>query len=158
MAARNRWRWPLAAAIAAIAAAAVVAIFVGSDAESPADPADAALVSLGASVYARHCASCHGASLEGQPNWQTRRADGRLPAPPHDASGHTWHHPDRVLFEMVMDGVAKHAPPGYRSDMPAYRRVLSEREVWAVLAYIKSRWPPQILQRQQRIDRLSRER
>ena len=30
---------------------------------------------------------------------------GRMPAPPHDASGHTWHHRDDVLFRLVKEGV-----------------------------------------------------
>ena len=41
-------------------------------------------------LYKEHCASCHGAKLEGQPNWRRIGKDGLLPAPPHDATGHTW--------------------------------------------------------------------
>jgi mono/diheme cytochrome c family protein len=63
--------------------------------------------------------------------------NGRLPAPPHDATGHTWHHPDRELFEITKNGPAGIAP-GYESDMPAFKDVLNDREIWAVLAYIKS--------------------
>jgi mono/diheme cytochrome c family protein len=121
-----------------------------------ADHTNPALVATGQAVYLQHCAACHGSNLEGQPDWQRRGADGRLPAPPHDVTGHTWHHPDRVLFDIVMDGVEKHAPAGYRSNMPAYRGVLSAQEAWAVLAYIKSTWPSHILKRQQQIDQLSR--
>ena len=61
-------------------------------------PDDVDVVALGAKIYQARCASCHGAELEGQANWRERGADGILPAPPHDASGHTWHHPDAVLF------------------------------------------------------------
>ena len=50
---------------------------------------DAAVVDLGQAVYAEKCASCHGVALEGQANWQQRDADGYLPAPPHDETGHT---------------------------------------------------------------------
>ena len=46
-------------------------------------------VVAGQSLYADNCASCHGANLEGQPNWQSPDADGVLPAPPHDGTGHT---------------------------------------------------------------------
>lgn len=111
-----------------------------------ADPTDAALVALGGTVYADHCAACHGANLEGEPDWRTRKPDGRLPAPPHDATGHTWHHPDEQLFLMTSKGVAALAPPGYESDMPAYEGVLSDREIWAVIAYIKAQWPPEVLE------------
>ena len=58
------------------------------------DTGDAQVLATGKAVYERHCAACHGANLEGQPNWRSRDPSGRLPAPPHDASGHTWHHPD----------------------------------------------------------------
>jgi mono/diheme cytochrome c family protein len=106
-----------------------------------ADPHDAARVALGAKVYAQHCAACHGAKLEGQPEWRKRLPNGRLPAPPHDESGHTWHHPDGVLFAIVKNGlVPPYAPQGYASDMPAYRGVLREEEIWAALAFIKSHW------------------
>jgi mono/diheme cytochrome c family protein len=145
------------AAVAAGVLATAASYLAGDPTDSGrADPTDPLLVAHGQQVYVTHCAACHGPQLEGQPDWQRRRADGRLPAPPHDASGHTWHHPDRVLFNIVMDGVEKHAPPGYRSDMPAYRGTLADRDVWAVLAYIKAQWPAEILLRQQQMDRMSR--
>lgn len=121
-----------------------------------ADPADATLVARGREVYAAHCASCHGASLEGQPDWQRRLPSGRLPAPPHDASGHTWHHPDRVLFEIVKHGVAPFAPAGYESDMPEFADALTDAEIWATLAYIKSTWPAEIRARHAALNAQSR--
>lgn len=109
--------------------------------DARADSRDAARVALGERVYAQHCVSCHGAKLEGQPNWRSRQPNGRLPAPPHDESGHTWHHPDRMLFAITKNGlVPPYAPKGYESDMPAYAGRLSDEEIWAVLAFIKSRW------------------
>ena len=115
------------------------------------DPADREKVALGAQVYVEHCASCHGADLEGQPDWRQRRADGRLPAPPHDASGHTWHHPDAQLFALTKHGPAALVGGGYQSDMPGYEGILSDAEIWAVLSYIKSRWPTEIQARHDRI-------
>lgn len=100
----------------------------------------AAAVAEGRDLYLQHCASCHGENLEGQPNWQTRLANGRLPAPPHDASGHTWHHSDEVLLRIVREGLGAIAP-GYENDMPAFGGVLSDAEIEAILAYIKSTWP-----------------
>jgi mono/diheme cytochrome c family protein len=80
-----------------------------------------------------------------------------MPAPPHDASGHTWHHPDSVLFGMTKHGLVpgKHAPPGYQSDMPGFGGVLTDEGIWAVLAYIKSSWPSEIRRAQ---DEMTRER
>jgi mono/diheme cytochrome c family protein len=103
--------------------------------------ADPETIKLGARLYAEHCAACHGAKLEGQPNWQRRLPNGRLPAPPHDESGHTWHHPDEVLFGITKHGlVPPYAPKDYESDMPAFSGKLSDREIRAVLEYIKSHW------------------
>ncbi len=123
-----------------------------------ADPDDARQVALGRDVYSRECASCHGARLEGQANWRQRRPDGRLPAPPHDETGHTWHHPDELLFALTKQGPQALARPGYRSDMPAYAGKLSDDEIWAVLAFIKSRWPEDVRVRQETITRRARER
>ena len=115
-----------------------------------------AQLALGQQVYAAQCASCHGANLEGQPNWRSRRADGRLPAPPHDATGHTWHHADSVLFRITKYGPAAIVGEGYASDMPGFERVLSDAEIEAVLAFIKSTWADrerEIQERQSRSER-----
>ena len=99
-------------------------------------------VSQGEQLYQQYCATCHGEKLEGQPNWKTRNERGRLPAPPHDETGHIWHHADQLLFELTKFGmVPPNAPEGYESDMPAYKDTLTDEQIWAVLNYIKSRWP-----------------
>ncbi len=117
------------------------------------DPADQQRVVQGKAIYANSCASCHGESLQGQPNWRQRMANGRLPAPPHDKTGHTWHHPDAMLFDMVKNGLVpgKTAPPGYQSDMPAYHEILTDEEIISVLAYIKSTWPTKVLEAQKEV-------
>jgi mono/diheme cytochrome c family protein len=102
----------------------------------------------GARLYAEHCAACHGVNLEGQPRWQHRREDGRLPAPPHDASGHTWHHPDAQLVEIIKHGPAR-LIPGYESDMPGFAGLLTDEEIRAILGFIKASWPPEIRRRQE---------
>ena len=79
-------------------------------------PGDAATLAMGKSVYADHCASCHGANLEGQVNWRERLPTGRLPAPPHDRTGHTWHHPDAQLFDITKRGPAAVASIRARHD------------------------------------------
>ncbi|MBA4782137.1 MAG: cytochrome c [Rhizobiales bacterium] len=103
-------------------------------------PVTAEQVALGQDLYAANCASCHGANLEGQPDWRRRNENGRMPAPPHDESGHTWHHADRPLFTITKLGLGA-VVPGYESDMPAFDGILSDAEIAAVLAYIKSTWP-----------------
>ena len=106
---------------------------------------DPAIVALGASMYEANCASCHGADLEGQANWRSPGEDGRLPAPPHDKTGHTWHHDGDTLFQLTKHGVgALINDPDYASNMPIYDGVLSDEEIIAVLSYIKSTWPEEI--------------
>lgn len=133
-------------AIAAGVAAGLLALAGCGQPASPHQlrPDDAQVLAVGRKVYAQHCAACHGAQLQGQvPNWRERDAAGLLPAPPHDASGHTWHHPDEVLFRITKFGVAKAANlEGYASAMPAYEGVLTDAEIVAVLSWIKSQWPP----------------
>ncbi|MGH1360795.1 MAG: c-type cytochrome [Burkholderiaceae bacterium] len=95
-------------------------------------------------LYATHCAACHGVNLEGQPNWQVPNADGTLPAPPHDDSGHTWHHDDRMLFEYTKQGGQKLMTEAglkdFRSGMPGFGAIMSDAEIESVLSFIKSRW------------------
>lgn len=109
-------------------------------------PDDPAVAAQGASIYAAQCASCHGVDLGGQPNWRDRGPDGRLPAPPHDETGHTWHHVDAQLFALTKYGPPKQLGNGepYYSNMPAYESVLSDEEIVAVLSYIKKSWPAEI--------------
>src|SRR5436305_11770771 len=80
------------------------------------DPDNPALVARGKVLYDQYCASCHGANLEGQQDWRHRLPNGRLPAPPHDVTGHTWHHADQDLFDMIKNG-APSILPNYKSDM-----------------------------------------
>lgn len=110
------------------------------------DPGDDFSVSRGRALYSAQCASCHGTRLQGQPEWRQRLPNGRLPAPPHDPSGHTWHHPDQVLFDIVKNGLVpgRTAPTGYQSDMPAYGNILSDQDIRDVLAFIKSTWPQSV--------------
>ena len=103
-------------------------------------PVTASDLEAGQQIYSESCASCHGDNLEGQPDWRRRLDNGRMPAPPHDETGHTWHHSDRNLFIVTKGGVQA-VVPGYESDMPAFESTLTDDEIADVLAYIKSTWP-----------------
>ncbi|MEW7008462.1 MULTISPECIES: c-type cytochrome [unclassified Lentilitoribacter] len=113
------------------------------------NPDDKQLVKIGKEIYADNCASCHGANLEGQtPNWRSPGPDGKLPAPPHDQTGHTWHHTDALLFNLTKYGLAKAAGlKNYGSNMPIYEDILTDEEIVAVLSFIKSTWPKEIIER-----------
>ena len=138
--------WPYVVVVA-LGAAGVSALLLlgGADGANADDPKQ---VAFGRTVYAEHCAACHGENLEGQPEWRVRKADGKLPAPPHDETGHTWHHPDGQLFALTKHGLQAAAGGNYVTEMPAFAGRLSDAEIWAVLAYIKSRWPAEIRERQ----------
>lgn len=131
------------------ATAAGLAAILGSMAFVSATPALSDELELGSALYEQHCAACHGADLEGAANWQRPGPDGRLPAPPHDETGHTWHHGDGMLFEYT-----KHGGQAYLDDlgvtfdsgMPAFGDVLSDEEIKAILAFIRSTWPARIQQ------------
>ena len=124
--------------------------------QSPAQAnSDARTLALGRTLYAAHCASCHGVELEGQPDWQVPNPDGTLPAPPHSAEGHTWHHPDALLFDYVKRGggtTLAEMGVEFRSGMPAFEEVLTDREIRAVLDFIKSTWPEDIRAAQEAVE------
>lgn len=131
--------WPVCSAVVLLSACGPRPAAVGVD------PGNTALVQQGQPLYQAHCARCHGANLEGQADWRIRKPDGRLPAPPHDDSGHTWHHPTATLLEIVKRGlVPPNAPEGYLSDMPAFESILDATQTAAVLSFIQSRWGEQV--------------
>ncbi|MBW6506324.1 MAG: cytochrome c [Rhodobacteraceae bacterium] len=98
-------------------------------------------IARGREVYAGFCAACHGAKLEGQPDWKRPGPSGRYPAPPHDPSGHTWHHSDTVLAQIIYWGTEAMVGNGYQSDMPGFKDIIPEDDILAVLSFIKSTWP-----------------
>ena len=90
-------------------------------------------IEAGELIYLRNCASCHG-PVQGPAAIDS--------APVHGDAGHTWHHPDRLLYQWTLDR------PPLATLMPAFRDILSDEEVLDVLAYIKSSWLPEIQERQ----------
>lgn len=149
----NRMLCKLVPAFAAGTLALLLLSGCAGDVRDGVDPHDAGQIAVGERVYHTYCAACHGAGLEGQPEWRRRLPSGRLPAPPHDDSGHTWHHSNAELIAMIRHGmVPPLAPEGYESDMPAYADILTDDEIRAVLAFIQSRWSDEVwtLRRQMR--------
>lgn len=113
------------------------------------DITDQAFLQKGARLYLEFCADCHGQKLEGEAkDWRTPKEDGKLPAPPHDETGHTWHHSDQLLFDYTKHGGAAIAPKGFNSGMPPFKQLMSDDDIWAVLSYIKSKWPEEVQRRQ----------
>ena len=110
----------------------------GAAAADPVPPTpqlDAAQVKEGEVLYGQYCSSCHRADLSGDPEWKTRNADGSLRPPPHDSTGHTWHHSDALLLSLTRDGSI--FP---ESRMPPFGGTLTDDEITAVFEFIKSSW------------------
>lgn len=107
----------------------------------PPPPAlDASMVARGKQIYQQYCAACHGANAEGAANWKTPDENLNYPPPPHDDTGHTWHHPDRVLYEIIRDGLRDPLRPAQPPRMKGFGDTLGDADIRAVLAYFKSLW------------------
>jgi len=103
---------------------------------------DPDLLNSGKKIYRTHCAVCHGINLEGQKGWNINDGQNNILAPPHDETGHTWHHSDEDLFYITKYGGA--GKVGVSSAMPGYEQILSDKKIISVLSFIKSTWPVQI--------------
>ena len=106
-----------------------------------ADADDAATVKHGKSVYMARCASCHGRNLQGQPLWQLTDEFAGRPAPALDETGPTWRRSDEDIVDMIKYGRFPSAPVDALWFMPAFKDMLDDREIIAVTAFIKARWP-----------------
>lgn len=85
--------------------------------------------------------------MEGAPDWRRPGPDGLYPAPPHDETGHTWHHGDGMLSDYVQRGgqaVLDDLGVSFTSGMPGFGDILGNDEIEAILAYIRSTWPAHI--------------
>jgi mono/diheme cytochrome c family protein len=137
-----RWTvWPasILAAILAVACSGQPSVALTASGR-PLPALDAAEVQTGQRVYQANCAVCHGANAQGAPNWATPGPDGLFPPPPHDDSGHTWHHSDRVLYESIFNGMNDPLRPGSPLRMPAFGGKLSDGDIRAMIEYFKSLW------------------
>lgn len=133
--------------LGALLAVAASWFLLGGSAQSFGQPEDVD-VGAGKTLYQENCASCHGSNLEGQSeDWRSPGEDGLLPAPPHDETGHTWHHGDMLLFTYTQLGGAETlAQQGmeFESGMPGFGDSLSDQDIWNIIAFIKSTWPERV--------------
>lgn len=107
----------------------------------PLPPLDARQVARGNQLYAQHCATCHGAQLQGQPNWATPTVGGVL-APPLNDAGHAWDHSDADLRRAILRGSVGKDNAGNQF-MPAFVDKLQTDEVEALIVFLKSTWNTQ---------------
>ena len=137
-------------AIAVALVAGIVAMTLLDSTEAPATgmlrPDNPSIVAAGRIIYADSCAGCHGENLEGKMVPSAAGSDEMVLAPPHDGSGHTWQHPDQVLFDLTKYGASGVIclEPGDNKDMPVFEDVLIDEQIVSVLSFIKSTWPEEI--------------
>jgi hypothetical protein len=64
-----------------------------------------------------------------------------MPAPAFDETGYTWQHSDEEIFRITKYGKPAKTPPAAVSFMPAFQDALNDRQILAIIAFIKARWP-----------------
>ncbi len=150
-----RSRFTLIAAIVAMVVTGVVMLIERRLAATATDaqPDRPAQVALGRTLYRQHCSYCHGIDREGHEDWQpgTQVAAG-LPTALDERSPSV-DRSDRQIFEWIRYGGQPFLPAGVRSQMPAFEFNLTEAQVWAVVAYLKNRWPEEVLARHERANK-----
>lgn len=109
---------------------------------------DPVRIAEGKILYEQNCAACHGINLKGEPNWEVKGPDGIFPAPPQNEDGHTWQHTDRQIFGYIVEGGGYFNPPAFQSNMPGFKDKLTSAQIWALITYVKSRWPEEIRKKQ----------
>ncbi len=107
----------------------------------------ALMITRGKIVYQNNCVSCHQVNLVGADNWKGLDKDGHRKAPPLNGTGHSWHHDDATLHDIIKYGLAK-SIKNYEGKMMAFKDKLDDKDVDSVLAYIKSFWPDSMYQQQ----------
>jgi mono/diheme cytochrome c family protein len=93
----------------------------------------------GRAQYDLVCAHCHGYSLEGQlsDTVADTRALGMNTVPSPGSDGHFWQHPDQLLIRVIQEGIQN---PLDQYPMAAFGDGLTEDQIRAILAYIKTSW------------------
>ena len=98
-------------------------------------------------IYESYCVSCHQVNLSGAENWKGLDDDGHRKAPPLNGTGHTWHHDDASLHNIIKYGLAK-IVKNYEGKMIGFGDKINDKQIDSVLSYIKSHWEDEIYERQ----------
>jgi mono/diheme cytochrome c family protein len=105
------------------------------------------MIARGKIVYESNCVSCHQVNLIGAENWKGVDKDGHRKAPPLNGTGHTWHHDDATLHNIIKYGLAK-IVKNYEGKMIGFGDKINDKQIDSVLSYIKSHWEDEIYERQ----------
>ncbi len=105
------------------------------------------MIARGKIIYENNCVSCHQVNLVGAENWKGLDEDGHRKAPPLNGTGHTWHHDDASLHNIIKYGLAK-IVKNYDGKMIGFGDKINDKQIDSVLSYIKSHWEDEIYERQ----------
>ena len=105
------------------------------------------MIARGKIIYESNCVSCHQVNLVGAENWKGLDEDGHRKAPPLNGTGHTWHHDDATLHNIIKYGLAK-IVNNYEGKMIGFGDKINDKQIDSVLSYIKSHWEDEIYERQ----------
>ena len=105
------------------------------------------MIARGKIIYENNCVSCHQVNLSGAENWQGLDEDGHRKAPPLNGTGHSWHHDDATLHNIIKHGLAK-LVKNYEGKMIGFGDKINDKQIDSVLSYIKSHWEDEIYERQ----------
>ena len=96
---------------------------------------DSFAIEAGAELFNRHCRECHGTAAEGR----THRAESFNPPAPNFLTMDDTAADPGYLFWRIRTG--KNIEPFYSrgSVMPAFGPYFSERQIWQLVAYLRSR-------------------
>lgn len=102
-------------------------VLVGGKNERNPLPLSAANAGEGQKTFAHYCFACHG--LDGQ-NTGVPFADNMSPPPPSLASAQVQSYSDGQLYWVIENGL-------WPSGMPAARGILTDDEIWSIVAYLR---------------------
>ena len=105
------------------------------------------MIARGKVIYENNCVSCHQVNLIGAENWKSLDEDGHRRTPPLNGTGHTWHHDDATLHNIIKYGLAK-LVKDYQGKMLGFEDSINDEDIDSVLSYIKSFWPENVYQQQ----------
>ena len=105
------------------------------------------MIARGKIIYESYCVSCHQVNLIGAENWKGVDEDGHRKAPPLNGMGHTWHHDDATLHNIIKYGLVK-LIKDYKGKMLGFEDNLKDKDIDSVLSYMKSFWPDDVYQQQ----------
>ena len=105
------------------------------------------VIAKGKTIYENNCVSCHKVNLVGAKNWKDLNNEGHRKAPPLNGAGHTWHHDDATLHNIIKYGLNK-LVKNYEGKMLGFEHKLRDKDIDSILSYMKSFWPTNKYQQQ----------